>query len=222
MKFSEIFDVFSKRDEKADIFVYKVPTTLRNKIVLFCWDVFGNIPGSVVGHDYANEFWNEIHQALQYRHGKPQLFENIYANSRADDAINFLLNCKDEEFLDFVEYIFKVRCLIHFYNKENELVQQINELFASENAGYSLTEMVKETVVGPANVYPFFGREAKQIKIVAYPKVIRKDNQVIHALLVKPALTLLADKKFNSANQEYLEALEDYKRGDYGDCLTKR
>ena len=32
---------------------------------------------------------------------------------------------------------------------------------------------------------------------------------------------LLRDKSFTSADQEFIEALEDYRKGDYGDCLTK-
>lgn len=221
MKFRAILDVFSKRDEEADVFLYKVPTTLRNKILLFCHDVFSNNQGTLVGHDYTTEFWNEIHQALQYRHGKVQLAENSYHSSKAQDAISFLLNCIDEEFLDFVEYIFRVKCLFHVSIEENELVRQINELFTSESVGYELTEMVKETVVEPAEQYPFFGQEVEKIKVVAHPKVIRKDNQVTHALIQKPTLTLLADQKFQAANEEYLEALEDYKKGDYGICLVK-
>jgi hypothetical protein len=40
-------------------------------------------------------------------------------------------------------------------------------------------------------------------------------------MAVKPALQLLADQRFTSANQEFMEALEDYRHGDYGDCVTK-
>ncbi|MCP4373081.1 MAG: abortive infection family protein [Deltaproteobacteria bacterium] len=221
MKLGAIFDVFSKRDEEKGSFNYKAPTTLKNKIFLLCRDIFDNSQGPYIGHGYANEFWNEIHQALQYRHGKVQLFEGSYPNSKTEDAINFLLNCEDEEFLDFVEYIFKVNCLFHVHIEENEIVQQINELFMSESSGYGLTEIVKERVIEPANTFPFGDREVEKIKTVAYPMIIRKDNQVTHALVLKPALTLLAESKFKAANNEYLEALEDYKKGDYGNCLVK-
>jgi hypothetical protein len=36
-----------------------------------------------------------------------------------------------------------------------------------------------------------------------------------------PALMLLQRPAFKTANLEYLEALEDYRKGDFGDCLTK-
>lgn len=222
MKFSQIFDVFSRRNKVVEPFVRSAPITLRNKILLFCREVFSNSRNNWRGGggDYTDEFWNEIHQMLLYRHGKLQL-TNGYPRSRAEDAFNFLLACPDEEFFDFIEYIFRVHCLFHVSTEENILVAEINELFASENVGYELTEIVKEEVIEPVNEYPFLGREQKVIKTISYPKVIKKDDQVIHTTTIMPALTLLSDPKYKTANQEYLEALEDYRKGDYGDCLTK-
>jgi hypothetical protein len=132
MKFSQIFDVFSRRSKEVESFVRNAPTTLRNKILLYCRDVFSNSRSNFGSGDYTGEFWNEIHQMLLYRHGKFQL-SNGNPQSRAEDAINFLLTCKDEEFFDFIEYIFRVECLFHVSTEENVLVAEINELFASEN-----------------------------------------------------------------------------------------
>jgi len=105
-----------------------------HKILLVCRDVFsGNLPYS--GGNYTLEFWDEIHKMLQYRHGRFKLADGN-PQSTAEDAVSFLLECEDEEFLDFVEYIFKVDSLFHVVQDENNLVADINELFASENAGY--------------------------------------------------------------------------------------
>ncbi len=221
MKFGTIFNVFSRRDKPLEPFVYEVPITLRNKVLLFCRDTFSNSRNGWSGQDYTRDFWDEVHQALLYRHGRLQLIQNGSPQSRAEDAINFLLTCKDDEFLDFVEYIFRVKCLFHVSTDENVLAAELNELFTSENVGYELTEMVKERVIEPVNEYPFFGSEHEVIKTVAYPQVIRKDNQATHTTVIRPVLQLLSSPKYKTANQEYLEALEDYKKGDYGDCLTK-
>lgn len=220
MKFNQIFNVFSKRNKEIEPFVRNVTVTLRNKILLFCRDVFNNSRSNWGSGDYTGEFWNEIHQMLLYRHGRIQL-TNGNLQSGAEDAIKFLLTCKDEEFLDFVEYIFRVKCLFHVSTDENVLVSEINELFVSENVGYELTDMVKEEVVEPVYEYPFFGREQKVIKTISYPQIIKKDDQVIHTTTIMPAITLLSEPKYKTANQEYLESLEDYRKGDYGDCLTK-
>lgn len=220
MKFSQIFDVFSRRNKEVESFVRNAPVTLRNKILLYCRDLFSNSRSNWGSGDYTGEFWNEVHQMLLYRHGKFQLSDG-HPQSTAEDTINFLLTCKDDEFFYFIEYIFKVQCLFHVSTEENKIVAEINELFASENIGYELTEIVKEEVVEPVNEYPFFGREGKVIKTIAYPQVIRKDDQVVHTTIIMPALNLLSEPKYKTANQEYLEALEDYRKGDYGDCLTK-
>ena len=221
MKFSAIFDAFSRRDKPVEPFVYRAPITLRNKVLLFCLDTFSNNRNGYGGQDYTKDFWDEIHRKLLYLHGRLQLAENSSPQTRAEDVVNFLLTCKDDEFLDFVEYIFRVKCLFHVSTDENVLVAELNELFSSENVAYELTEMVKEKVVEPVNAYPFFGREHEVIKTIAYPQVIRKDNQVIHTTVIKPVLQLLSNPQYKAANQEYLEALEDYRNGDYGDCLTK-
>jgi hypothetical protein len=55
----------------------------------------------------------------------------------------------------------------------------------------------------------------------AYPKVIMKESEILHKDAIGPALQLLAQPHFAGANAEFLEALEDYRKGDIGDCLAK-
>lgn len=149
MKLSAVFDVFSKRGKEAGTFTTGVPETLRNRILLYCHDVFSNRRGVPGGRNCISTFWSEIHRMLQYRHGKVRLIEDHHAESIPQDAIGFLLNCGDDEFLDFVEYIFRVDCLFQVSLDENAIVREINELFVSEGVAYELTEMVKERVVEP-------------------------------------------------------------------------
>lgn len=221
MKFSTIFDVFSKRNNAVEPYSYRVQPTLRNKVLLLCRDTFNGSRSSSSGNDYTAEFWKEIHQRLLYLHGRLRLVEDHSIQNEVEDTISYLLRCNDDEFLDFIEYIFRVKCLFNVSTEENVLVAELNELLASENSGFEITEILKETVVKPVNAYPFFGRKANVTEVVSYPKVIRKDSQVIHMNAIKPTLQLLADMKYKTANQEYMEALEDYKKRDYGDCLTK-
>jgi hypothetical protein len=222
VKIKSIFDVFSGRNKASETdLTFEIPNTFRNKLFLLCRDVFSNSRNWHGGDDYSLQFWEEIHQALQYRHGRPKLVEGNYSNSRAEDVVGFLHTCDHEEFLDFIEYIFKVKCLFHIGLDENEIVEEINDLFKSENLGYELTEMVKEKAVERADVFPFGDREFSTIKIIAYPMVIRKDQEFTYSNIQKPALKLLANPRFKSANQEFLEALEDYRTGDFGNCLVK-
>lgn len=190
-------------------------------MLLFCNDVFSNERFSWGGGNHTREFWDEIHQMFLYRHGRLQLTSSGHPQTKADDAIGFLLTCEDDHFLDFIEYIFRVKALFHVRTPENDLVAEINELFASENIGLELTEMIREEVIEAVEGPPFYGREHKVSKVVAYPQLIKKESQVEQSLMITPALELLTEPKYKSANQEFLEALEDYRKGDYGDCLIK-
>jgi len=231
MNLKNVFDVYSRRNKKkCDMFIYSVPKTLRNKVLMLCKDVFSgqfkentNTVILTNGCDYFQEFWNEIHRMLLYQHGKLfKLSNQDYYRNEADDTITFLLQCNDQEFLDFIELLFKVECLSRVCSDENNLVQEINNLLESENMGYELTDMVKENVTGSSSDYPFFGRYVGTIRrIVQYPIIVRKDNQVVHETAVKPVLLLLSDNKYHAAREEYLEALVDFKNKDYGNCLVK-
>ncbi len=105
-----MFDVFSNRSRKGQYPPDKVPETLRNKVLILCRDVFSNSWRDQLsrGSDYTDEFWGEIHRALQYVRGRPKLSSNPRVNTYADDALHFLLACEPQEFLDFVELIFRV------------------------------------------------------------------------------------------------------------------
>jgi len=214
-----LFDVFSSRRQQGGYPPDTVPETLRTKVLLFCRDVFSNQWRDQPSYgDYTDEFWAEIHRSLQYLHGRAKLSSDPSADTAAADAVKFLMACPPKEFLDFIELIFRVECLFHVSGDENELVDAVNELFASEGAPYELTHFVKheEDSGGPP---PF--HVGKVIRTIAHPKVVRVDEQVTFTHAVAPALTVLADPAHKSANLEFRDALEDYRKGAYGDCITK-
>jgi hypothetical protein len=165
------------------------------------------------GSDYLEEFWGQVHTKLTYLHGIPMLTSE--AASRTDDVLRFLTRCSDEHFLDFVELIFSVDAFRNM-TSGNSLVEEINEFLRVDNLPYVLTGFVWE-----AEIITQFGREYESRKLTSYPQVIRKDSEILHTTAVAPALQLLTDSRFSAANTEFLEALEDYRHGDFGDCLTK-
>jgi len=221
MVLKKIFNVFSRRSGASGPVLEEIPTTTRNRVFLWCNDIFSNRRS--YGSDYTPRFWEEIHRFLQLRHGRVQLSDSRSgASSRADDALAFLSSCKSVEFLDFLEYMFRVECFFHVSLPENEVVAELNELLRVDNLPYHVTDFVKEQVrevmQGPP---PFGGHEGTAIKTLAFPTVISRDSEVIHTQVVEPVLKLLKAPFLKSANAEYLEALEDYRKGDFGDCLTK-
>src|SRR4030095_11196701 len=56
---------------------------------------------------------------------------------------------------------------------------------------------------------------------VSYPRVVRVDDQVAHTEAVMPALSALSDPVYAAADDEFRKALDDYRRGDFEDCLGK-
>jgi hypothetical protein len=65
------------------------------------------------------------------------------------------------------------------------------------------------------------GREHDVIRTLERPKVIMRESEALHSQAIQPVLQLLQRPEYKGANSEYLAALEDYRKNDFGDCLTK-
>jgi hypothetical protein len=57
--------------------------------------------------------------------------------------------------------------------------------------------------------------------LASHPQVILREQDVPYVEAIEPALRLLGDVAFTSANTEFLTALADYRSGDYEDCVAK-
>jgi hypothetical protein len=136
-------------------------------------------------------------------------------SNNIEDVLHFLESCESDHFLDFIEYIFQIDAFWRVSSK-TEFVDQVNSFFEVDDLPYFLTEYVEVKEPGV-----FHGQPTTIIKAGAYPKVILRENRLVHAEAVAPALHLLTNPVFSSANSEFLEALQDYRKKDFGDCLTK-
>ena len=214
---TSIFDVFSRRDAprgkgyKPD----EVSETLRSRILLL-YREFLSGQWSNRHHsqgDYTQTFWEEMARQLQHLYGRPKLSEAL-TRSAAEDALNFVCTCEPAHFFDFLELTFKVECMWRF--ERNELVDAVNEIFRVENAPYQLTPFVTQDVQREG---PYGG--GTYIETIALPKLIRAEDEVPHAEAMAPALSVLSAPHFKAANLELRDALDEYRKGHYGDCLTK-
>jgi hypothetical protein len=95
-------------------------------------------------------------------------------------------------------------------------VHDLNQWFLFDDLPYALTFFVYERQTEVID-----GQDHERDVLISSPKVIRRDDEATYVLAIEPALVLLCDNNFISANNEFREALDDYRRGDYGDCLTK-
>lgn len=198
MYFPELFKVFSKRTVVKTNPEKPLTQSFKNRILMRCRDLF-----------QETNFWNEIHSKLTYLHGRPRL-TNIDSNFPHEDALMFLQSCNDDHFLDFIEYIFPTLAYSH---ASVNLVEDINEFLLQDELPYAVTDFV--WIKGPDDNY------ATSTITACYPQVIRKDSELLHRSSIQPTLHLLRESEFSAANKEFLEALEDFRKADYGDCLIK-
>ena len=220
--FMRMFNVFSNRPEARKKLKHEIPQTTRNRILLWCRELCMNSRSDlgIIGRgDYNTEFWLEIHRRLLFRSGRLQLSEAEQSSDvRHIVAAKYILTCPGEEFLDFLEDIFTVECFFHVGGNEEKLIDELNGLLAKDNLPYHVTYFVKESV------YETPDPRYKSHTVVytrAFPKVVMKESDVLHVNAVAPALTLLSQPHFLNANNEYLAALEDYRKDDFSDCLVK-
>lgn len=217
-RLNRIFDVFSRRSKASFLPTHNIPNTFRDRIFLWCRDIFS---ANWNGGMFKPTFLGEIHRFLQYRHGKAQLVDNPVRLSPEEDAIAYLSKCSGEEFFDFLEYIFRVDCLKDVHRPKSQLVEEINELLRIDRLPYYVTDFVTHTVT-EVEKHPFAGDlEHNFPETPSYPKLIMRENEILHDQAIKPVLQLLQRPEYSSANSELLEALEDYRKGELRDCLTK-
>ena len=204
MDFSHIFGVFSRRDKSPDKASKPLTTEFKYRVLQLCVDTF----------EY--DFWGKVHRNLQYHLGRPiRSTKSVRVGLETQaHTLGFLKSCSDEHFLDFVELIFNGRP-----SGGSGLVESVNQFLDIDSLPYFLTDFVyspRRYVPGPS---PNVGNNASVLE--AHPQIIRRDSQVIHQYAIEPMLELLAKPGFSSANDEFLEALKDYRKGDYRDCVAK-
>ena len=194
---SRLFSSFSKRTGPQIEPKFVLSAEFRNRVIFLCQDNF-----------YGPTFWEQILRNLQYLHGR-QTLSRVASRNSIDDLCQFLFECSDDHFLDFVEMIF--RDWGTDVNSQ-QLVATVNGFLEIDNLPYAVTDFVWQSTEDT---------RYRSMESVEYPRVIRRENQLLHTAAIQPALEFLSRPGFNSANQEFLGALEDYRKGDYPDCLTK-
>ncbi len=208
----KLFDVFSirnKQNNQTEIKKFLIPQTLRSRVLMRCKDVFPD--------RLFKTFLEEINKFLLYKLGSITLteHEDIYFE-RSEETIDYLGKCSGEDFLDFIEYIFRVDSFNHLKLNRFEFVKELNSFLEMDDLPYHITDFVtkKREMKISGKIIPF-------TETISGPKVIMKESQLVHSQIIAPALQFLKHPDYLNANNEFLEALEDYRKDDYKDCLTK-
>jgi hypothetical protein len=216
--FQRLFDVFSRRPEtvaRAKKKGHEVPSTTRTRVFMWVNELYrgerGDL-GIISNGDYSAEFWEEIARRILYRTGDTAVAQATGWQDGPRGVMQYIFTCPGEQFLDFLEDIFSAQIFWRFNHNSEALIDELNGLLRVDNLPYHLTHLVTETI-NNGNSY--------SVHIRAYPKVIMKESEVLHNNAIGPVMTLLERPHFRGANGEYLAALEDYRKGDIQDCLTK-
>lgn len=214
---SLIFDVFSHRQKFSDQ-KYKpdhLSPEFRNRIIhLYNEIASGNEnPESDLltfkemidfSKDRRPNFIAKMHQQLLYLYGRlERLSDDSSMTEKGSDLLTFLKRCNTENFFDFIELTFKMPRDALIILSPNQVVRIVNENFDIEKIPYRLTHLEKIE------------------KRVFYPRIIRAEDKLIHQEAIEPALFVLSRPYFGAANMEFRDALNQYRRGNYIDCLTK-
>jgi len=200
------FESSSKGDAES---LKPLTPEFKNRVLQHCGETFPPSRGGLTRP--SSSVWAEVHKKFRFQRGVTQLSQAT-TSGPMEDLLDFLESCEDRDFLKFIEYVCEADDFRRFADEE-DFVNAINKFFREDDLPYALTEFQWKKTDGRGGGTTF--------TLVETPKIIRRDNQVTHESAVEPALQLLQDKQFTSANSEFLEALEDFRERDYGDCLTK-
>ncbi len=202
-----IYETFSRRKRRAegwqpDVYQYDfVPEQLRRQVTLILRASIGPIK-IYSHHGYeVNQDWVFIRDTLCREWGVFYL-----SNDRAapdEDCIGAVLNLPStNDWLDLVEVCFF--------------------LIDSTRGRRPAERELRDVVQGPDDAIDelnFRFREAGLGYQFESGQIIRIDAQLVHAEVVKPALTLLADPRLKGAQDEFLRAHAHYRAGEHEDAI---
>lgn len=183
---------------------YDIPPDIRTRILA----VFSD--HSYEPHGGFFKLLEDVGNALFKQYGG--LSRSMYAAARRSEnpVIDHFFSCSDEYALDFIEACFQQPV----YNGRQKGVDEINEIFHEAGIGYELTPFVEHPIETS-----WLGRLRKGIEY-EFPRVIRRDDQLIHQEIIEPTLKLLSDSRLRVANSEMLKAHSALRHGDLEDAIT--
>jgi hypothetical protein len=209
-----VFDLFSKRrkrerGETPDVYFYdKIPEPLKVQIVHIWGDALG-----IPGRDHSS--YNDIRETYQFvvrilrrEYGQFALskltFDPNDVRYAYNELVEFFLKTNDiDTLLDIIEATFKaINVLTREYRYlernnydevANEAIEELNKRFNEHGVGYRFSDNT----------------------------IIRIDSELTHAEVMKPALSVLRQKGFESAQSEFLAAHQHYRQSNGSEALVE-
>lgn len=199
--------LFSKPQQKTHT---QPPNILNNELPQKLRQQICNIIESTIGNDFRNALYDptniykKIHDDISDKYGLDGIdgFGNYQMPGKAymNKLLYFIKNSHDiNTILDIIELSLN-------HAQDYDAIYWHRKVFplSSQQAIHKLNERFKENDVN----YRFENG-----------KIIKIDSTIIYQEIIKPAITLLYNEKFNNACNEYLEAHEHYKNNKNKECI---
>jgi hypothetical protein len=201
-----IIDLFSKRSKRQsgdtpDVYSYdKIPKELRVQIIHIWRDAIGNLDNTNY-YQTVSEAYSYIADALSREYGVLKLVP-LSDNPMMDLQVFFLAQYDIPRVLDVIELSFQFidsatrdGSYLGRYERAGEFadaaIRELNVRFREHGIGYFYSDGI----------------------------IMRVDSELIHQEAVIPALTVLRNKEYQSAEQEFLSAHEHYRTGKNAQAL---
>ena len=209
-----IIDIFSKRQrrlrgEMSDVYSYDaLPDPLRVQIVHILNHALGGREeyGNIYNFPSVRKIYKSIVDVLCREYGVFRLpgYENQHNRIYIDELVTFFLKENDiEKCLDVIEMTFRA---IDIFTRDYGYMNRRNASSIADDAINELNQRFKEHGVG----YHFENR-----------KIMRIDSQLIHSEVVKPALSLISQRRYAGVQEEFLKAHEHYRSGNAKESLNE-
>jgi len=206
-----VFELYSKRKKareeagKPQLLKYdELPTELRVQVIHIWREAIG--PCEYYGGTETRSWqrWEYMRNVMRRELGRFALAE--YAEHPREECERFLLSpdTNVDEALGIIELTFMcvdqvVRKLNPYERSETGITQD------PDGAICELNTRFREHAVG----YRFEG------------KIIRADSEYLHSQTVGPAIQLLHAEGFKGAEDEFMEAHQNYRKGDFATAINK-
>lgn len=201
--------LFSQRkNPPPEIHRYDIPEQVRTRILAVfkdhCYEPHGGF----------EKLLNDVGKVLFKQYGG--LSKSSYvAARRSDHPVIEHFSCVDTDYaIDFIEACFQQGV----YNGGQKGVDEINAIFLETGLGFELTPFVEHHL---EKEVPLFGWSQKRTVIeYEYPRIILRDNQLLHEEVITPAFQLLTDSRLRVANSEILKAHNALRFKDFEAAIT--
>ena len=205
-----VFDLYSKRLKRqsgdvAEVYIYdEIPKSLKIQIIQMWDEAIGNSSGYdyYYSGDRAKKGYKLIVQTLRREYGVFKLSEDYGVENFRKELQDFFLAEEElAKIIDVIELSINLIDIVcrkwgdEFNEIADRTIEEVNERFREHGLGYSYVENL----------------------------MVRKDSEITHREIVKPALLLLSNEKYAGARQEFMSAFEHFRAGKnketLNDCL---